>query len=278
MQNEIIDWYRANKRDLPWRSTSPWGVVVSEFMLQQTPVSRVLPVWNSWMKRWPFSASLASATKADVIRAWGNLGYPRRAIRLHETSKILVAKYGGDIPQDINSLRELPGIGEYTAAAIFAFAFQERSLVLDTNIRRLFARVLDGTSTYPAHITAKERTSREKLIPESASTWAAATMELGALVCTAKNPNCEQCPLSDICRWRAAGYPESKVSKRSPGWHGTNRQCRGVILKTLRENHYSSGISLKKLWPDTSQLEICLQSLIDDGFIEEHEKKYCLAK
>ena len=125
MQDQIIDWFLANKRDLPWRNTSPWGVVVSEFMLQQTPVNRVMPVWQRWIERWPRPSLLAAETRAEVIRVWGNLGYPRRAIRLHDTAKVIATEHADSVPRDLSILRGLPGVGEYTAAAIVAFAFSE---------------------------------------------------------------------------------------------------------------------------------------------------------
>ena len=144
VEKEIISWFEENKRDLPWRNTTPWGVMVSEFMLQQTPVSRVLPRWIEWMQRWPTAQDLASASTSEVITAWGRLGYPRRALRLHECAKIIAAEFANEVPRNEEFLRSLPGIGEYTAAAIIAFAYEEESLVLDINIRRLFARLYDG--------------------------------------------------------------------------------------------------------------------------------------
>ena len=276
MQQEIIRWYRKNKRDLPWRSTHPWGVIVSEFMLQQTPVSRVLPIWRQWLDRWPTPQALARASQADVIRAWGSLGYPRRALRLYESSKIIVNEFQNQIPQNIDELRKLPGVGEYTAAAIIAFAFNKKSLVLDTNIRRLFSRLIDGKEFPSLHQTSHERESREKLIPKNAPMWAASTMELGALICTARNPKCDLCPVSTSCQWRRAGYPKSKIAKRKQGWHGTNRQCRGTIMKSLREEDSQSLAALKKLWDDHEQLANALASLIDDGLVSKTRTRYSL--
>jgi A/G-specific adenine glycosylase len=264
----IIDWFANNKRDLPWRNSNPWGVVVSEFMLQQTPVVRVLPKWNEWMQRWPTPQDLASATPADVIIAWGRLGYPRRALRLHECAKIITNDFAGEVPDKEETLRSLPGVGEYTAAAIAAFAFNERTLVLDINIRRLFARVLDGVETPRAHLSNAERHLRKELIPnENAHVWAAATMEVGALVCTSRAPKCGQCPLVAICKWRAEGYPKSDQPRKTQGWHGTNRQCRGVVVQALRENASLNRSEIQKLWHDESQIEKALSTLLDDGLI-----------
>ncbi len=211
LDKEIITWYSENKRDLPWRQRDAWGVMVSEFMLQQTPVSRVLPMWNEWMLRWPTPVALTTATPAEVITAWGRLGYPRRALRLYQCAKIIVEDFAGEVPRSQADLLALPGVGEYTAAAIAAFAFKERSLVLDINIRRLLGRITEGVEFPPSAPTKSERVSSGALIPsQNAHTWAAATMELGALICTANNPKCEICPVQDQCKWRALGYPKSE--------------------------------------------------------------------
>ena len=276
MQDQIIDWFLANKRDLPWRNTSPWGVVVSEFMLQQTPVNRVMPVWQRWIDRWPRPSLLAAETRAEVIRAWGNLGYPRRAIRLHETAKVIATEHSDSVPRDLSILRGLPGVGEYTAAAIVAFAFSERSLVLDTNIRRLFTRVVDGQQFPINHITQSERDSRTSLIPKSSSLWAAATMELGALICKSQNPLCDSCPVNKSCQWRKNGYPESRIQKKRQAWHGSDRQCRGRILKTLRDNEFVKRSELLGIWEDKEQLNRSLKSLIDEKMIIESKQGFAL--
>ncbi|MFZ9641584.1 MAG: hypothetical protein ACO29N_04955 [Candidatus Nanopelagicaceae bacterium] len=278
MHTELHTWYWKNKRPLPWRNSTPWGVVVSEFMLQQTPVNRVLPVWEVWMKKWPTPKHLAKAKKSDVIKYWGRLGYPRRALRLHETSKIITTKYRGSIPKTLPELRELPGVGEYTAAAIYSFAYGKRALVLDTNIRRVFARAIDGKEYASLTLNNKERTKREKLIPREASLWAAATMELGATICTARSPQCEICPIAQSCVWRFKGYPKSRAPKRkTQEWHGTDRQCRGTILNYLREKDRGTRSQFEKLWSDKKQLEKALKSLETDGLIERRAKSFTLA-
>ena len=268
LHQPVRTWYKKNKRDLPWRSTDAWGVLVSEIMLQQTPVARVLPIYIEWMKRWPTPAALAAATPAQVITAWGRLGYPRRALRLHECAKVISTQYKGRIPDTQSELRELPGIGDYTSAAIIAFAFDGRSLVLDINIRRLFARVIDGVEVPTAAPTKSERQDREKLIPaKNPHVWAAATMELGALICTAKNPKCGQCPLADQCIWRSLDYPLSDQPKRTQSWHGTDRQCRGIIVQALRENPALSKKEIMQLWDVPSQVEKALLTLLEDGLV-----------
>jgi A/G-specific adenine glycosylase len=272
-ERAITDWFKKNKRDLPWRKTDAWGVLVSEIMLQQTPVQRVLPIYNEWMKRWPTPAHLAKATPAEVITAWGRLGYPRRALRLHECAKVITNDLGGVIPQSESELRALPGIGEYTAAAMVAFAFAGRSLVLDINIRRLFSRLYKGEESPSAAPTKAERIEYAEYVPaKNAHIWAAATMELGALICTAKNPLCGRCPVSDQCAWRSLDYPASDRVKRTQTWHGTDRQCRGTIVQALRENSTLNKKQLHLLWDVPSQLEKAILTLLDDGLIEERRK------
>jgi A/G-specific adenine glycosylase len=277
MHREVLAWFEENKRDLPWRKSTPWGVLVSEFMLQQTPVNRVLPIWIEWMERWPTPEDLASAKKSELLKAWGRLGYPRRALRLHESATIIAKEFNNQVPQTLEDLRKLPGVGEYTAAAIMAFAYKKESLVLDVNIRRLFSRLLDGQELPPLHITKTERQSRNELIPKQAHTWAAATMELGALICTATKPKCEICPLAHSCLWRASGYPPSQTTKKKvQKWHGTDRQCRGVVIEHLRHTKKADQAKLAELWDNESQLEKCLAALLKDGLITQKNKSFSL--
>lgn len=272
LEDAILKWFAENKRDLPWRKSTPWGVLVSEFMLQQTPVVRVLPKWNEWMQRWPTPSDLASASTAEVITAWGRLGYPRRALRLYECAKIIENEFNGKVPESEEILKSLPGVGEYTAAAIASFAYEAKALVLDINIRRVFARVIDGVESPKTSMSNLERASRAELIPErNAHVWAAATMELGALVCTSRNPKCGQCPVSSICAWKAAGYPESDQPRKIQSWHGTDRQCRGIVVQALRENAALDIREIKKLWHDESQIEKALTTLIQDGLVSLNE-------
>ncbi len=274
-EKEIVGWFKKNQRDLPWRTSNAWGVLVSEIMLQQTPVARVLPIYNEWMKRWPSPKDLAAATTSEIITAWGRLGYPRRALRLHQCAKVISEQYNNRLPETEQELRALPGIGEYTAAAIVAFAFKERSLVLDVNIRRLFARFVDGVEVPKPSVTKEERKKRAELIPtRNPHMWAAATMELGALICTAQNPKCQICPIADRCKWRSLDFPKSDQKKRTQAWHGTDRQCRGVMVQALRENKTLSIKDLKKLWHLDSQVEKSLSSLIKDGLITSPKKNY----
>jgi A/G-specific adenine glycosylase len=273
LEKPITQWFAKNKRELPWRSTSPWGVMVSEFMLQQTPVARVLPKWNEWMARWPTPVELAKATPAQVITAWGRLGYPRRALRLHESAKIIARDFNNEVPESEEVLRSLPGIGDYTAAAISAFAFGANTLVMDVNIRRVLVRALDGKEYPTSSPTVRERESRLAILPSrNADNWAAATMELGALICTSKNASCNDCPIISQCKWRKNGYPQSELVRKSQDWHGTDRKCRGTIVQALRENESLTLSAIKKLWPEESQVEKALETLLADHLIEEHSR------
>lgn len=274
LHRRVLDWYDRAQRDLPWRraDASPWSVMVSEFMLQQTPVARVLPVFGAWLDRWPTPADLAAEPSGEAVRAWGRLGYPRRALRLHAAATAIVADHGGAVPATYDALLALPGVGDYTASAIASFAFGRRHVVLDTNVRRVFTRVETGIQ-YPANsVTAAERAVATRLLPDgdTAARWAAATMELGALVCTARAPQCEQCPIADFCRWRLAGCPEhTGPARRGQAWHGTDRQVRGRLLALLRESvEPVSKERLDAVWPDPTQRERCLDSLLDDRLVD----------
>ncbi len=275
---EILDWFDRNKRDLPWRNSNPWGVMVSEFMLQQTPVNRVLPIWQEWLERWPTPENLAQTSKSELLLAWGNLGYPRRALRLHESSRIIAQEFNNEVPQSLEDLRKLPGVGEYTANAILAFAFHQEVLVLDINIRRLFARLFDGRERPTSHMTKAERERGRALIPGGAPQWASATMDLGAMICTARNPRCGKCPVKNSCRWLELGSPKEQSLTKKVKWQGSDRQCRGRILQYLRENTQSSLSTLQSLWSEQSQFEKCLSNLIEEGFIELESDLFRLAR
>lgn len=268
----LISWFDAHERPLPWRSTTPWGVLVSEFMLQQTPVDRVLPVWPQWMERWPTPADLASATLADALRAWGRLGYPRRAQRLHQSAVAITERHGGEVPADMTALRQLPGVGDYTAAAILAFAYGRRSIVLDTNVRRVLFRTLEGVDRAPAHITTAERVRADSLWPAGhrrSARWSAAVMEFGALVCTARRPACDACPVRQTCAWTAAGQPASPDhGRRQAEYAGSDRQARGRILAVLRESPVPvPGSAIEAAWPDAVQRGRALDALVADGLV-----------
>ncbi|MGC5627484.1 A/G-specific adenine glycosylase [Georgenia sp. Z1344] len=242
IHDAVAGFWADHARDLPWRrtGTTPWGVLVSETMSQQTPVARVAPAWEAWMARWPVPADLAAAPGADVLRAWDRLGYPRRALRLKECAAAVVRDHDGEVPGDEADLLALPGVGPYTAAAVVAFAHRRRAVVLDTNVRRVLARVLGGEAAPPPGAPAKAEQARAAdLLPagdEASAAWNAGVMELGALVCTARAPRCDDCPLAGRCTWRAAGYPADThaARRRSQPWEGTDRQARGRVMAALR--------------------------------------------
>ena len=267
----VCSWFETSARDLPWRETSPWGVLVSEFMLQQTPVPRVEPQWRAWMDRWPEPVDLAAEPAGEAVRAWGRLGYPRRALRLHAAAVAITEKHGGRVPSDEQDLLALPGVGEYTAAAVRAFAFGLPSVVLDVNVRRVLARAWSGVAEPPGHLTAVERALAQGLAEMAANPaqWAAASMELGALVCTKREPDCTACPLQEGCAWQAAGAPEVDfVVRRQPRYEGSDRQARGRLLAALRDADEPLGrTSLLAEVADGEQAERALSSLINDGLV-----------
>ena len=274
LRDPVLEWYDEHARELPWRSDSatPWSVMVSEFMLQQTPVSRVLPVHEAWLARWPTPAALASAPAGEAVRMWGRLGYPRRALRLHAAATVIAADHGGEVPAAYAELLALPGIGDYTASAIASFAFGQRHVVLDTNVRRVLARAVSGTEFAPSSVTRAERELGTGLLPDdppTAATWAVAVMELGALVCTARDPRCEECPIAQQCAWLAAGRPaHDGPPRRGQTWDGTDRQCRGRIMAVLRDAEEPVHRSrIEAVWPDAAQRERCLVSLAADGLL-----------
>ena len=274
LHRSIFDWYAVHSPPLPWRepSCSPWGVLLSEVMSQQTPLARVEPIWREWMVRWPTPADLARESPGEVVRAWGRLGYPRRALRLHEAATVIAQRHDGQVPRDQTELRALPGIGDYTAAAVAAFAFGDRSVVVDTNVRRVQARIVTGRAQAAPAMTRAEVALAEDLLPdddEDAATWNVAVMELGALVCTARAPRCEDCPVSARCAWVLGGRPAyDGPPRRGQTWHGTDRQVRGIIVQALRES--IEPVRRESLAPgrDEAQVDRCLAGLVEDGLVE----------
>jgi len=276
LADTLIDWFDRNARDLPWRraDAGPWGVLVSEIMLQQTPVARVEPVWHAWLSRWPTPAALAADPPAEAIRMWGRLGYPRRALRLHGCAAAITQGYAGEVPDSLDALLALPGVGAYTGRAVAAFAFGQRQPVVDTNVRRVVARAVAGTpdggaATAPADLTAVLALLPE--VPARAARASAAFMELGALVCTARTPRCGECPLRGTCAWRAAGQPAADGPSRRPqAYAGTDRQVRGLLLAVLREaTGPVPADRLDLVWPEAVQRARALSSLLADGLVVE---------
>jgi A/G-specific adenine glycosylase len=274
----VVGWYAEAARDLPWRrpGTTPWAVMVSEFMLQQTPVARVLPVYETWLERWPTPAHLAAEPSGEAVRAWGRLGYPRRALRLHAAAVTITERHDGQVPEEYDALRALPGVGDYTAAAIASFAFGRAHAVLDTNVRRVLGRAVSGVELPSPSVTRSERAHAESLVPaERPELWAVAVMELGALLCTSARPGCDACPIVDRCAWHLAGRPAyDGPPRRGQAYAGTDRQCRGRLLGVLRE---SEGVVPKRrldaVWPDAAQRTRALAGLLDDGLVVERGRQ-----
>jgi A/G-specific adenine glycosylase len=269
----LLEWYAAAARDLPWRrpGTSPWAVLVSEVMLQQTPVARVLPAYDAWLQRWPEPSALAAAEPGEAVRMWGRLGYPRRALRLHAAAVAVVERHGGELPRTVAELLALPGVGDYTARAVAAFAHRQRHPVVDTNVRRVVARAVEGRAD--SAVTRRDLALVEQLLPldeERAAAVSVAVMELGALVCTARAPRCPECPVRDACAWRAAGRPPLAVPVRRPqGYAGSDRQVRGRLLAVLREASGPVGSELlAQVWEEPVQRARALAGLAADGLVD----------
>jgi A/G-specific adenine glycosylase len=271
----LIDWFAENSRTLPWRHPdySAWGILVSEFMLQQTPVLRVIPRLEEWLARWPTPAALAADPPGEAVRAWQSLGYPRRALALHACAVAITEQHGGVVPSDVPQLLALPGIGDYTARAVSVFAYGHRHPVVDTNTRRVMARSIAGQADAAAPNSRRDLAAMAALLPDDetdARRFNAAIMELGAIVCTARRPECDSCPLRSSCAWKLAGFPRTEVARRAPQkrYEGSDRQVRGLILAALRAQSGPiprSAVDL--LWADEVQRSRALSGLISDGLV-----------
>lgn len=269
LADAVLDWYATAARDLPWRrTTDPWAVLVSEVMLQQTPVARVLPVYDAWLRRWPAPGLLAAEPAGEAVRMWGRLGYPRRALRLHQAATAIVERHGGAVPDDLDALLALPGVGAYTARAVASFAFGQRHAVVDTNVRRVVARAVGGLGEAGPPRTASDLAACAALLPDDparAAAFGVALMELGALVCTARTPSCDGCPLVTTCAWWLAGRPVYEGPRQRPQpFEGTDRQARGALLAVLRDA--DGAVPEDRLtWPDEAQRRRALDGLVADG-------------
>lgn len=282
LTSHLAEWYRDSARDLPWRRPAfheefgAWGVLVSEFMLQQTPVTRVIPHLEAWLGRWPTPTAMSDATPAEVVQQWANLGYPRRALWLHRAAVEVVARHRGIVPRDVDALLALSGIGDYTARAVAVFSYGDRHPVVDTNTRRLLARAVEGRSQ-PAPPSRRDLSVMESLLPSSEADAAvinAAAMELGATICTARAPRCGECPIAADCAWLAAGQPDTgDARRRQAAYEGSDRQARGAVLRALR-GAADTAVPLELLlpdWPDTMQRDRAIDSLIADGLAEARD-------
>ncbi|MBW3632114.1 MAG: A/G-specific adenine glycosylase [Chloroflexi bacterium] len=265
IQASLLEWFAANARDLPWRRTrDPYAFLVSEVMLQQTQVDRVLPYYTRFLERFPTVHNLAAAPTAEVIRLWSGLGYNRRAVNLQRAAVVIVNELEGRFPDDPVALKKLPGIGSYTAGAISAFAYERDVAFLDTNMRRVISRVVFGSES----VTESEALqAAEALVPLGHGwTWNQAQIEFGALHCTARRPACIVCPLRDACAafptmQATLGSKRSQVRKTIVPFENTTRYYRGRIVETLRglPEHDQTGIALTELG-----------SIVQEGFAQEN--------
>ena len=273
--DRVADWYAAGHRELPWRHPDypAWGILMSEFMLQQTPVARVIPRLAEWLERWPSPADLAAVPPGEAVRAWDRLGYPRRALNLHAAATAIAERHGNRVPSDVDELLALPGVGPYTARAVAAFAYGVRTPVVDTNVRRVLARALDGQAEPGVPRIRRDLDAMDAVLPQNAERARlanAGVMELGQTVCTARAPRCAECPIAALCAWRAAGYPdyEGERAPRQKRYEGSDRQVRGLILRELRGSDLPVPAgTLAALWPDAEQLARALAGLLRDGLV-----------
>ena len=279
----LLSWFSGAGRPLPWREdgVSAWEILLCEVMSQQTPVARVEPVWRDWLARWPGPAELATASPAEVIRMWGKLGYPRRALRLRECAVVVVDTFGGEVPTDVEDLLSLPGVGDYTARAVACFAHGQAVPVVDTNVRRVVARAVNGVAEAGPPSIRRDLAAVEALLPddrEEAVAFSVAMMELGALVCTARSPDCDACPLAASCAWVAGGRPAwDGPRRRAQTYAGTDRQVRGLLLDVLRDGDgTATAARLDAVWPDALQRGRALASLVDDGLMVRVGDRYSL--
>ncbi|WP_349904140.1 HhH-GPD family protein [Parafrigoribacterium humi] len=280
----VSEWFRREARDLPWRRPGfgAWGILVSEVMLQQTPVVRVIPRLTEWLERWPTPADLAAVPSGEAVRAWHRLGYPRRALNLHAAAVTITERHGGVVPRSLDELLALPGIGDYTARAVAVFAYGERHPVVDTNVRRVIGRAIDGQGEAGPPSTRRDLAAMEAILPldnADARLAGAAIMELGALVCTARAPRCDDCPIAAQCAWRLDGYPpylgpRAAVQKK---FEGSDRQVRGLIVAELRASDIPVTVEeIDAVWSDAAQRERALAGLLRDGLVTRVDGGYSL--
>ena len=274
IRTALLPWSTSVRRDLPWRRTrDPWAVLVSEVMLQQTQVARVIPKWEEFLERFPTAASCADAPQADVVRLWEGLGYHRRAMNLHRAAKQIVTEFGGVFPRSLSSLESLSGVGPYTARAVLAFAFEDDAAVVDTNVGRIIARALAGRP-----VTGREaQRLADQLVPlGDAWAWNQGLLDLGATVCTKRLPKCPECPLASSCVWACAALAEpdpatgsAHVSGGQSRFVGSDRQGRGRFLAALRKGPVTSDAVGEIMgWPDDiDRANRVASSLVTDGLV-----------
>jgi A/G-specific adenine glycosylase len=265
VQESLLEWGGRGLRPLPWRETrNPWAVLVSEVMLQQTQVPRVLPAYASFLARFPTVVACAGSEQADVVAAWQGLGYNRRAVSLHRTARAVVGRHGGRFPDRLDALLALPGIGPYTARALLAFAFERDVGVVDVNAARVLVR-LAGRPLRGERLQAEA----DRLVPAGWGwRWNQAMLDLGARVCRRETPDCGACPLAGVCAWRADGGPDpAAAAHRQSRFEGSDRQGRSRLLRALIAGPVSDGdLPAACGWPDDPVRAARIAgTLVDDG-------------
>ena len=274
LQADLLRWGRATRRDLPWRRTrDPWAVLVSEAMLQQTQVARVVPRWQAFLDQFPTPAACAEAPVAEVVRAWAGLGYNRRAVNLRRAAVAVVADHGGALPSDLGGLLALPGVGPYTARAVLVFAFCHDVGLVDTNAGRFVARALAGRATG----RARAQSLADAAVPPGEGwAWGQAVFDLGAAVCTKRAPACGRCPIAGHCAWALAGRPQpdpasgsAGVSAAQPAFAGSDRQGRGRLVDAMRRGPVRrdpAALAATCGWPgEGARAERVAAGLVADG-------------
>jgi A/G-specific adenine glycosylase len=266
----VLSWYAGRGETYPWRRSSPdaYEVLVSEVMLQQTQAARVAPVYVAFLLRFPTLAILATASKADVVRAWGRLGYPRRAVALHAAARTVVQEHGGRVPSDIETLVSLPGVGPYTASAIASIAYGHRVAAVDTNVRRVVARFALGSE--PADVRRDDVVAGAEawVDVDDPGAWNQALMDLGREVCRPL-PRCQDCPAAADCRFRALGVTPMPGERRRPPFEGSLRQTRGLIVEHLRRHRSASESSIAGILGDRAgSAAVAVNGLVRDGIVE----------
>jgi A/G-specific adenine glycosylase len=270
-QQRILDWYTAEGRQLGWRRTrDPYAILVSEVMLQQTQAARVEPAWRAFLERFPTVAALAGAPLADVLTAWRGLGYNRRAVNLHRCAVALCERGSATVPDDFAALRALPGIGDYTARAVLVFAFGRPMAPVDTNIARVLARLV---ACRPLSRSEAQRVADDAVPAEKAAAWTHALMDLGARVCTARSPRCDECPVSTCCAWRTCGGPDPAAQgehrPRPQGrFAGSDRFHRGRLVDALRAGPVPRALLATAAQGSTLRAERIAAALVADGLAE----------
>ncbi len=286
LQTALLTWWeRHGRHDLPWRATlDPWAVLVSELMLQQTQVPRVVPRYHAFLDRFPTPADCAAAPLGDVVRAWEGLGYNRRAVNLHRAAAACVERHGGKLPATLDELLALPGVGPYTARAVLVFAYEDDRGLVDTNAGRFVARALAGRA-----VSAKDAQAiaDAAVPPGDAWRWGSAVFDLGAAICTKRTPRCDVCPLRDHgCAWAAAGFPEpdpvvgsAGISTPQSRFDGSDRQGRGRLVDALRRGPVPAADLARTMgWPDDDERAARVAAtVVTDGIAAVGDGRYELA-